>query len=874
MITPLLKTKLYMPSVRTVHVTRPRLLDHLNKDLGLDAIYTRKLTLICAPAGYGKTTLVVDWLNTLSLQIAWFSLDEGDNDPVRFLTYLITAIKEIHLEFGAAALEMLQSPQVPPPEILISTLLNEISAIESPFVLVLDDYHLIQTPLIHQHLNFLVEHLPPQMHMVIATREDPPLPLSRLRARGQLLEIRQMDIRFTLEETTSYLENVISRDLSSENIAAVERRTEGWVTGMQLLALSLQKHPDTNEFIRSFTGSDRYVLDYLFEEVFNRQAEGVQDFLLKTSILDNLSAGLCEAVTRRTDSGEILESLDHANLFILPKDQTQTWYRYHRLFLELLQHRLRMNSEISLQELHSKASQWYQDQGYLENAIQHALKGNDWERSAALICQVSDALLKGGAIVTMIKWFKKIPAEVIFSNPEYCLTHAWTLLLTGLVNEADPFLNAAEDMAGDDTLLLGQIASAQAFQAQTLGDEPCLIERSELALRLLPEDDLSSRSILALNLGIAYWHNGEMANTERVLNEALPAARQTNNKYVEISALFFLARVYAVKGQLQRAFGFFSRIVDVPVRVPIVALAHLDLSAIHMEWNDLNNASLHLEKGMEMIGTGRNLEFQIAGLMQKARLQVAQGEVQGALDTLDECTQIEDVNEIPARTRSRKAACAVEVCIAAGDLDGATRWAERAVDELDAHPFYRYLYLTPVRLLLAQNKFPEAYKLLEKAYRSAHQAGWAYGLIAIHLMQTLAAPNNAAALDAITDALNLAQPEKFMRSFVDGGTGLVPVLTEAARRGVHPQYVGDILSAIEGQPGEGDVTLPPGIEPLSNRELEVLRLLAAGLTNRQIAEQLVVSISTVKSHVHHICGKLGVSNRSQAVARSRQLGLI
>jgi LuxR family maltose regulon positive regulatory protein len=874
MAIPLINTKLYAPLLRPSHIARARLRASLNSDFLKGDTFTRKLTIISAPAGYGKTTLTVEWLNNLDLQIAWFSLDENDNDPVRFLTYLLNAFKHIQPQFGSVTLDMLQSPQLLPLEVLLTPLLNEIEAIHSPLILVLDDYHLIQTPTIHQYLNFLVEHQPPQLHTVIVSREDPQLPLHRLRARGQMLEIRQEDIRFTLQETTDFLQKAVNQELSPENIAAIEHRTEGWVTGMQLLALSLQKQSDAQGFIRSFAGSNRFILDYLFEEVFHQQLEEIQTFLIKTSVLENLSAGLCEAVTGYNNSSSILKSLDQSNLFILPLDQSQTWYRYHRLFLDLLRHQLRLHQEISQSALHNKASLWYEDQGYREEAVKHALAGSDWERATDLIYQASEAMLKSGAIATMLGWLQKIPVGFIQAKPEYCLTYAWPLLLTGQVNAANPFLETAEKLASHDSALLGEIAAAQAFQAQTMGDEARMVERSEHALSLLPETDLSSRSILAMNLGIAYWHAGAIAKAERYLNQALPAARQTGNKYAEVTSLLFLGRVHAVRGRLQTAAKFFNGIVEAQVRAPIVALAYLDLSMLHYEWNDLKAADRYLEQGIEIIGPNGNLEFQVAGLMQKARLRLAQGDRHGALEVFEKYSQIKDVHEIPVRSRTRMAACAVEIGIALGDLEMAERWAEHATSGPDTHPFYRFLCLAPIRLLMAQNKLPEAEKLLAKAYEIASEAGWQYGMTALRVMQTLAAPSNSAALEYLTDALTLAQPEKFIRTFMDGGTTLVPLLKEAARRGIFPVYVGEILAVFEDMAGTSTVGLPPGIEPLSERELEVLRLLAAGLTNRQIAEQLIVSISTVKSHVHHISSKLGASNRTQAVTQARELGLL
>lgn len=871
MSVPLIKTKFYAPQVRASHVERPRLREALNSNLHRDGFFTRKLTVFSAPAGYGKTTLAVDWLNTLEFPFTWFAIDGGDNDPVRFLTYFVNAIREVLPEAGSPTLAMLQSPQLPPPEVLLTPLLNEIEARAAQFMLVLDDYHLLNNPQVHAYLNFLVDYQPPNMHLVITSREDPPLPLHRLRARGQVIEIRQDTIRFTADEAADFLENLVDQKISEENIAAILHRTEGWVTGIQLLALSLQQHPDANDFIRSFTGSDRFVLDYLFEEIFHQQTEEVQAFLLKTAVLENLSADLCRAVTGDPNSAQILQSLEQANLFIVPVDQAQVWYRYHRLFLELLQHRLRLHPDFSTPELHLAASQWYEAQGYPDNAVQHALAGEHWERAAALIEDVSDAMLKGGEVATMIEWFKRIPVEVILSSPDYCLTYAWPLLLTGKMKEADVFLDTAERISVGNPPMLGNVASAQAFQARALGDQQRMVERSEMALSLLPEADVSSRGIVALNLGLAYWHSGEMEKTERRLNEAMVAAQQTDNKYVEVTALLFLGRVHAVRGQLRQAAGMFNAVVSIPVRMPIIGLAHLDISALHYEWNDLSAAQYHLEQGIEMIGTRDNFEFQAAGFMQKARLMLALGDQQGALDALADGSRMLAENAVPASSHIRLAACGVEIATAMDDPTQARFWAEKAPSGPDTFPFYRNLYLTPIRLKLASGDLEEASTLLEAASTQAGQAGWGYGLAAVRVLQALAVPDQDAAVVFLSEALDLAQTGGLIRTFVDAGEKLVPILKAAARQGVFPEYDGEILAAFDVSPA---ASLPEGVEPLSEREIEVLCLLAAGLSNSQIADQLVVSVSTVKSHVHHISSKLGAANRTEAVSLARQFGLL
>ena len=869
---PLIQAKFYIPPLRPSHIVRPRLREALNHELSLAGGFNRKLTVICAPAGYGKTSLAIDWLNTLDSPVAWLSLDERDNDPIRFLTYLVNAFRQIFPEVGGPSLAMLQATQLPAPEELLVPLFNEIAAIGTPVAFVLDDYHLIQTAAIHQFLNFLVDYQPQQLHTTIVSREDPPLPIHRLRARGQMVEIRQEAIRFTLEETGDFLTSIMGNILTPENIKSVEHRTEGWVTGMQLLALSLQEHPDANEFIRSFTGSNRFVLDYLFEEVFNSQNQNIQDFLLKSAVLDNLSAGLCEAVTGHADSGEILAMLDQSNLFLHHLDQSQTWFRYHRLFLDLLKHRLGLLATIDQDSLHRKASSWYQDHGYLEEAVNHSLAGSDWATALDLIYQASEHLLKSGAIATMLGWYKQVPVDSILSSPEYCLTYAWPLILSGQIQAADKFLETAENLAPANSILMGEVAAAQAFLAQTIGNDEKLVRYSEQALALLPKADLSARSIVALNLGIAYWHKGEMEKTEQTLSEILSGTQQSGNKYAELTSLFFLGRVHAVRGQLRQAIDIFKEIVALNVRMPIIGLVYLDLSALSYELNDLEACERYLEQGEEIIGTKAHLEFRIAGLMQKARLLAAKGDKVEALKMLESCGQISNSADVPLRTQQRIASCIVEIAIACDELEKALAWAEKASQGADAHPFYRFLSLSRVRLLLVKGETSDALEQINEWIQTADAAGWQYGMVHLCVLKALAVPDMETAVDSLVQALAIGQPEGFMRIFIDRGPELVPILREAALRGVHPGYVGEILAALERQPGQH--ALPPEFEPLSEREMDVLRLLAAGLTNKQIADQLFVSISTVKSHVHHISSKLDVSNRTQAVARARQLNLL
>ncbi|MDH4208968.1 MAG: hypothetical protein OEV76_08835, partial [Anaerolineae bacterium] len=426
MATPLLTTKLRPPSPRSPLVARPHLLARLDEAL------QHRLTLVSAPPGYGKTTLLSEWLRRCEHPFAWLSLDEEDNDPVRLLHYLVAALQKINPQIGQTVVGMLLAPQPAQPELVLTMLINDIDGVTGPLALVLDDYQVIHTLAIHRLLTYLLDHLPPQMHLVIASREDPPLPLSRWRARGQLLEVRQADLHFSLEETGDFLRQVMQLQLSPADVAAIHKRTEGWIAGMQLTALSLQGRDDAHELIQSFSGSHRHILDYLIQEVFERQTPAVQDFLLKTSILDQFTAQLCDTLTGRSDSHEILLALEQANLFILPLDESRQWYRYHRLFADLLRHRLDLvEGPDAARGLHRQASQWFSAQGSASDAIRHSLAAQDWPAAAALIGEATGPMLKQGEIATLLRWFQALPDQIIRASPELSLAYSWPLSFTG-----------------------------------------------------------------------------------------------------------------------------------------------------------------------------------------------------------------------------------------------------------------------------------------------------------------------------------------------------------------------------------------------------------------------------------------------------------
>jgi LuxR family maltose regulon positive regulatory protein len=873
METLLLKTKLNMPVMRESVIQRQRLVDQLNADLWTEEGFARKLTLISAPAGYGKTTAAVEWLEDYPGQVLWLSLDEKDNDPARFIAYLAAAFQEVEAKIGAQTVQMLRSPQPPQVETLITALINDLAGIQSPLILALDDYHLIQTPKIHEMVQFFLEHQPSHLHQVVLTREDPLLPVSRLLSRGQAVEIRQEDLRFTTGESAEFLNQTMGVKLPRADIEALQRRTEGWVAGLQFAALSLQGHPDLQNFVQLFTGSNRYILDYLFEEVFNRQPATVQDFLVKTSILNQLTAELCDAVVERKDSQEVLLALERSNLFIVPLDLSREWYRYHRLFRDLLRHRLEIRDRSAESALHMRASEWYEANNMQAEAVQHALLAKEWSRASELVLGLSNIMMKDGEIVTLLGWFKQFPEQVMHGDPELCLEFIWVLILTGQNDPAEAWLSHVESFTRDMPQHHGSLVSAQAYLARTRGDIPATIELSEKALTLIPQDDQATRGILAINLGITYWHVGQMEQAEKTLQEAQTLAQATGNNYALLSAMVFLGRVQAVRGNLDHAARIFKQAIEKGRKAPIVGLAHLDLGALCYEWNDLNACRDHLQRGQVINKMSGNIEFQAAGYMLQARLESAIGNQSAYTTTLMKIRELVHSGEIPNPTCNRSMALLVEMALKQGDLLEAEQLVEQLEADVDAHPFYRYIGLAKERLLIAQNKKSEAAQRLQVKTKSADQAQWAYGGIATRILESIAAENQAAGFEILMGALSRSRAEGYLRVYADHGQILVANLLEAARRGLYPEYIERILASIR-QGVEIETAAAKQVEKLSERELEVLRLISVGLSNREIAEQLYLSPGTIKTHVHNICGKLGVSNRTQAVMHARDLKII
>jgi LuxR family maltose regulon positive regulatory protein len=866
---PLLATKLHIPPARPNLVARPRLLERL--DQGLSA----RLILLSAPAGFGKTTLLSAWLAEFPSSAAWVSLDAGDNDPVVFLNYLIATLRTIDPEVGERARQVLRSPQPPSIESILTLLINELCTLVEDVVVVLDDYHVIDTHAVHDMISFLLEHLPLRTHLVIATRVDPPLPLARLRARGHLSEIREADLRFTCEEAAALLNRTMGLRLSAEDIAALEARTEGWVAGLQLAGLSLRglARGDVAGFIDAFAGSHRYIVDYLVEEVLSRQSEEVQSFLLQTSILDQMNGPLCDALTQRADGQAMLERLERANLFLVPLDKQRRWYRYHHLLADVMRQQLHRSEPGLVLQLHRRASRWHEQNGDTDQSIQHALVAQDWMRAASLMDESSYAAWLDGEIVKLQGWVKALPESVSLMYPRLGIYYAWAALLTGRYEESEKILAQTESAIQDNPALQVDWLAVQVFLSRTKGQQARAIELAEKALELPETGNVVSRGLLMLSLTIAYWDVGKIHETIAAGEETVRLAEQAENWHARAIMLSFLGLAQAGLGNLRLAFQTYQQAIREQPGVPDWAgggFAQVCLAALYYEWNKLDLALEYARDGLEHSRLTGHSEIQMNCHRQLAFIYQAQGDVQAVQEVLDQAAQVIRKHDLPRLWGPEH----VQIALAQNDLASALYWIERVRGEYGASIHYPALPLERAKLALAEGDKTGAATILAERYQVAAKASIRYAQIEIRILQALAATDDGQALVCFAEALTMAQSEGYVRIFVDQGKALVPLLRKAAHRGIAPGYVARLLSAMAETGGAPPSLAQPLVEPLSEREIEVLQLLAAGKSNQAIAAELVLSLGTIKAHNSNIYGKLGVRSRTQAVARARELNLL
>ncbi len=904
----LVTTKVRVPRTRTELVPRPRLREALVRYKG------RRLTLVSAPAGFGKTTLLGEWLEDRSGDggsVVWLSLEDADNDPARFLAYLVSALRYALGEgIGEGVLASLRLPEFPPVEAVVGALSNELADVRHEEVtIVLDDYHVIHSGPIHEATSFLLEHLPENVHLVISGRADPPLPLAKLRARDQVTEIRAAELRFSTEEAAAFLKGVMGLTLSAADVAALEEVTEGWIAALQLAALSMRDREDVSGFVETFSGSNRHVLDFLTEEVLERQPEGVREFLLKTSVLERMSAALCDALTGRRDGQQMLERLEYDNLFVIALDDERRWYRYHHLFADVLRSRLQREQPERIRELHRRAAEWYEQNGWTSEAVRHALAAQEYDRAADLVEHVARKLWNRGEVMTLLGWLEELPEETRRRRPQLLLQYSAALLWVGRLDDVEPLVQEIERAVGvseqgrDENLrtsadeplrqiLLGGAAATRSWHAYLKGEPHGAIALARRALELLPETDLELRTFAAFRLAEAYRTADDLEAASAAFAETAELGRAAGHDYLVLKAMSRQAELQMARGRLRSADHVLQRTLRFAVEqggnsLPATGEVHVIIGELLYEWNELKAAARRLKEGIRLAERMGQFETLVDGYVALSRLEMAQGNAESALESAREANSLAQRSGA-GEAMVEAAAWNARLHLARSDLTAAVLELERiaGVPAVSVSMVRETVQITRARLTVARGEHEEALRLLEELRQSAEAARRTGKLIEILTLQAVALwerSKREQAVGTLTRALALAEPEGYLRTFVDEGAAMGELLsaTVEARQRSHPdaatqipaRYLAKLLALLAQEsaaPGAGERLS----EPLSERELEVLALVAAGKANVEIASSLFVSLSTVKTHINNLYRKLGVSSRTQAIARARKLDLI
>jgi len=911
----LIRTKLRLPFTRPSLVHRPRLQARIREGL------CGPLTLITAPAGFGKTTLVASCIASCGLPIAWLSLDKDDNQAERFLNYLVAALQEADHTVGSEAAQLLAASQQAPPEAILTSLINDLDTAGGEIALVLDDYQFINSQAVHDEVAFLLEHCPKTFHLVIATRSDPSLPLSRLRARGQTVELRAAELRFTEPEAAQFLNGVMGLGLDAGSVAALEERTEGWIAGLQMAALSVRDREDVLGFVEGFSGTNRYILDYLLEEVLANQSPEIQRFLLYTSILERLTAPLCDAVLandegskREGDDGStrseslfagqsasILEYLERANLFLVPLDDERIWYRYHQLFADLLRAQLQRSlGAQGVAQLHVRASEWHGQNGSILEAIHHASIASDDARVERFIEQHYMEMVSRGEMSGMRLWKGKLSKELVYRRPWLCIYEAYSHAWFGELDEADLLLEEAEKhirseiSAPDAHSMLGHLAYVKSRVTAMRGDIQRAIEFCLAAREYVPASNLALQWDTRVTLGYEYFLSGDYANASQILNEAIRSGTTTGAIIHTVVASCFMARLAAVQGLLNESYDIYQTAVqlipEASGHLDAKALIEVGMADVLCEWNDLEAALAHISKGLALLPFWGKADDSALAYVTLARIHLAQANKSDALEAVEKAIQIVQTRGVFSEARNAVETAQVKLWLAQADLQAANRWAASQEERLSSDDLFRFenelTHITQARVLIAQNRPNKAIALLSHLEETARSAGRMGRVIEILLLEALAMrePGDSEhAILALTKCLTLAEPEGYVRVFLDEGRPMQMLLAQwlaHASAGSLRDYAIRLLSHFEAEPHAA--TALPGkaspagdlVEPLSQRELEVLHLMALGRTNQEIARQLIVAPGTVKAHTASIYRKLDVANRTEAVARARQLGIL
>lgn len=901
----LLTTKLHVPRTHTHLVPRPQL--HTRLDEGCAS----KLTLVTAPAGSGKTTLLSAWVGHSDRPYCWVSLDKADNELLRFLSYMIAALQHVHPHVGENTLALLHSPEPVPVEVVLSPLLNDISTLSAPFILVLDEYHLITASIIHTALAFLLDHLPPQLQLIIASRTDPPLPLARWRAAHLLTELHEQDLRFTHMETAKLFSHIVDHHLTDDDIALLTRRTQGWVTGLQLAALSLREHTNPLAMIQAFAGSHRHVVDYLTEEVFEQQPVDVQYFLLATSILDRLHGPLCDALLNEVEIGNrsqcdgysVLETLERNHLFVDPLDDERQWYRYHPLFAQFLYDRLTRLHPDWLPRLHRCAGDWYASYGLLDSAVEHRLVIKEYDHAATLMEHMLPTLLMHGEIGTILRWIEQLPETLVRRRLRLALARCWGLFFQGDLRRVTLHLQEIaqilthlttqqQEEAGftqtDIYQMQGEVATIAATTALVNEALPTAIEQASLALERLPESNGFARCIAAITLGYASRLHGDISAATHSFARALAYGQTIGNTVITILASHYLAQLQVEQGQLNLAIRTYSHLFQLVnegkgQQLPVTGLAYIGMGHILRERNDLEAATHLVEEGLR-IGTSTGaVEVMLFGFLALALINYARDDIIGAHEALQMAESI--APRVQTRwLRTIEEAQTFDLLLKLGEHAKVIQSLKQQgiSTELALHaPLEKQFIIA--RTYLLQERWGEAFALLDQLreiYTSRQITG---RLLAILVQQTLCLQRQGKTTQAISvlaQALTLAEPENYIRIFIDEGVTMASLLRRLASEGICTRYVHTLLTALQKHTEVlsvvqmSDLLPEPSSFLLGKRELEVLQLIASGCSNQEIARRLVISIGTVKTHVNNLFRKLDVENRTQAVARAKELKIL